>query len=872
MLGLGLGLSQSNSFEWTNDSACAPFIKIPYTCDTVALEFSKYITACSCAFQNGDCFSPYFVLCQSSGSGKTRLLLEVSKYHPLIFINCKDVQDRFTSPGFQFLMDEVIDVNSIIKYMLETDRTYSQLAGWFDLYVSRKAYQVASFFEAISCCVFRHLLEVTSGEAFDLSILESKMREMTLMFFHYFASSKFWNVIIKSFKQNSFNIVALFEEQKNHPYLEYLRSKTVVTLAFDEASPFLKDDEASMQPSLAFRIIRRAAKMYEQHKFAYIMSGTTSKLANFCPPFIHDNSLREADTSFKLFPPFVLMYQDTLVPDYTRELMHSSNIYQTIQNREHDEDFHCLGRPLWKAIIGRSSLAGLIAFATTKLQDPRGTSHSLDWYVVVLIRAAMQLHPMYREAHDLVAGHMASMYAYLQEDHVHLASYISEPILAIAASNLMSKPDFRKKMLESLHSAINLENPNVGPRGEFVFQLYCMDVIDSITKYNPQKPVRLLDLLEGLFGAEIALLIQECSRNTDLTQCLVSIVQFKHLEYELDMDALKLGIIRGFGIVPKIKNHGFDLCIPFVLPNGEVSGLFIEIKNMSNEFTDSNKAIRLKEKADNISEKSIKIIVNCRRGERLEGCDFPIGNTLDVEKIVHVHYFCNGKNRFPLQYIAILSQSTRYKYISKIRSDIWAPFNKKYKLPPLLDGFLDLEISAEPFNPKSSRLLVKLEDKDIEDNALSLPINITKKASSPKKTTAKKMEIIEETVSLPAAGPKRKISEAKGKAPAIKKLAAAKATAAKKLTTVKGMAPAEAKGNAPAIKKPAAVKGKAPGAKKALAAKKLTTVTGEALALDSESPAKSASPKVKSLNTVTISTAPAKSPKKTIIIKKKTSS
>ena len=74
---------------------------------------------------------------------------------------------------------------------------------------------------------------------------------------------------------------------------------------------------------------------------------------------------------------------------------------------------------------------------------------------------------------------------------------------------------------------------------------------------------------------------------------------------------------------------------------------------MVKEFTDKEKAIRLKEKADNISKKSIKIVVNCRQGERLKGCDFPIGNILDVEKIV---FHCNislsspnqlDTNRFP---------------------------------------------------------------------------------------------------------------------------------------------------------------------------------------------------------------------------------
>ena len=187
-------------------------------------------------------------------------------------------------------MDEIININSTTNFKLKTNATPSQLADLLNHYVSEKAAQVASFFKAISCCVFRHLLEMTSNKAFSISTLESQMREMSLKFFHYLNSLEIWENIIESYKQKSFNISALFEEQKSHPYLEYLRSQTVITLAFDEASPLVTDDEVvSMQPSLPFQIIRRAAKMYEKHNIAFLMSRTTSKLANFGPPFIHDN-------------------------------------------------------------------------------------------------------------------------------------------------------------------------------------------------------------------------------------------------------------------------------------------------------------------------------------------------------------------------------------------------------------------------------------------------------------------------------------------------------------------------------------------------------------------------------------------------------
>ena len=38
---------------------------------------------------------------------------------------------------------------------------------------------------------------------------------------------------------------------------------------------------------------------------------------------------------------------------------------------------------------------------------------------------------------------------------------------------------------------------------EFLFQLFCLNVIDKIADHNPAKPVKVCDFLIGLFGEEI---------------------------------------------------------------------------------------------------------------------------------------------------------------------------------------------------------------------------------------------------------------------------------------------------------------------------------------------------------------------------------
>ena len=63
-----------------------------------------------------------------------------------------------------------------------------------------------------------------------------------------------------------------------------------------------------------------------------------------------------------------------------------------------------------------------------------------------------------------------------------------------------------------------------------------------------------------------------------------------------------------------------------------------------------------------------------------------------------------------------------------MRADIWAPFTRKYELPRMLDGFLDLEMSSLPFSAEISRS----EDQN-DDHDPSLPSSPSSDKEGPSK-------------------------------------------------------------------------------------------------------------------------------------------
>ena len=801
MISTGLGLKSDSPFhmifvEKQQKSRATGLLEMAkfkntFKCTSTISLFTRYLEQCYSAFHSKLCYSPYFVMAQSSGTGKTRLLLESSRNHPVVFINCLAVQNRLSSDGFQFMMKTFFD-----------DRTaWTKEGSLLSDFILKKAQELSLFFCAISFWVLQHLLSIFQDGKFCISSAAEAMREMTGKLFQSEFSKGIWSEIIDIYETNKFNFEELWDEHSKAPYFPWLKSR-IITLAFDEASILARDIPSIDQGlALPLRIIRRAAKLYptSNNCLAFILSGTSSKLANFVVSYKFEASSRESINSFRLFPPFVMKFQDSYVTNYTQTLMTDQSLFQKILDRPNDHNFYFLGRPLWGAEmeISNQPISSIVDLAKSKLSGP---ADGYGWFGVLLVRIAIQVNPVSRVVDDLVAVNMAALQAFNHEENALLISYVSEPILALAASKLLEKPvddrtpSFRHNVFRSLSSVRKFEMADVGSRGEYVFQLICMDYVDIITGHNPVHPILLQQFILHVFGEETLKMINHSKTNID--KCLLSLLQFKYFEYQLDLSSLKIALIRGLGIVSKTYNRGFDICIPFIYPNNEVSGLFIEVKNCESRFSDPKKISNFNLAVSRITKNSIKILVNLRRGRRITS-EFPTCSIIPDGQIFHVDFLCTG-SRCPEEYIRLLETPTKYSQIVALRKESMIPFlvdNQSRDEAENLDSFLDLGLTCLPV--KEYLPIMESVSDEIVPAARQKRKILEKAFCNPKKTTFKKTEKTEETV-LPAfaAGEKQKISEAKGKAPVFKKPAASK-----------GMAPAAKK--VPAAKKPVAVKGKA---------------------------------------------------------------
>ena len=675
-----------------------------FKCREILLDFDSHIRNCFQVFAQLKCFSPYVVLAQSSGSGKTRLLIESANVEPIVFFNCMTVQNRPVSEGFTFIMDTLLNLEHSF------DASWSEKNG-LEKVIAEKSEIVGKFFKAIYVWVIEHLLSSFSGEDFDEEKIRSCMLHMTQMFFNFNSSGRVWQEIFDIYRSDlvSLKLQNLTKTCKNRPWIQ----NRIVVLAFDEASPLAKDTFALSSPALPFRILRRAVQSISciDTKMVLVFSGTSSKLANFAPHKPADSSIRKPDEFYRLFPVFILKHQDTFVPDYTFKLMNMLNIYQTIANRSSDEEFYFLGRPLWGSeyrVLPQRSLKTLVDFAVSKLKGPDNSVDCLDWYGIILVRIAMTISPLSRFADELVARNMASLHLFSHENHAVMMSYISEPILAIAASKLINNGNVRQKILTSLSAVTSYEMCTGGSRGEYVFQFACMDVVDFLTAHDPVKPIVLKDFLLTLFGSEAFSMILNHSiiSPDEFDTGLISLLQFKCFEYNLDKECLRLALIRGLGIVPKFNNSGYDLCIPFILPCGEISGIFIEVKDWLKRFDESKKFETFSLAAEKISQKAIRVLVNMRGGKCQKRRALPTCEYISEHSTFHVDFFFNGRTEFfPKEYVRLLKAGTKYHEISGLQADNFSQFKIRQEYSRYYNTALDIGLSCFPHRPESKTSL-----------------------------------------------------------------------------------------------------------------------------------------------------------------------
>lgn len=231
----------------------------------IVAEFIDYLKECSSKYNPNFIFSPYIALVQSSGYGKTRLLMETGRCLPLLYICNRAAQARGYPPRTEkatnFLLRENLD-ESELKARLETLWNYA----------------------------------VSNADELILNVMDQ---------FNDITETKIWE-----------DIHEMHETRRMVQSKKRKRDKSenveLVVLVIDEAASLAKDKAGSSDVSM-LRQLRRAARSLVKDtsaKFMIVFIDTASSIRNFTPVAKWDRSMRPSDNEsgedLRRFHPFIL--------------------------------------------------------------------------------------------------------------------------------------------------------------------------------------------------------------------------------------------------------------------------------------------------------------------------------------------------------------------------------------------------------------------------------------------------------------------------------------------------------------------------------------------------------------------------------------
>jgi hypothetical protein len=558
-------------------------------------EFYKYCLTCISRWKGTlhskpSIFSPIGVMCQSSGHGKTRTMKEFSKLEISLFICLRD-KDKDGMPGRSPIADD---------FLKAMDTKQSAINFLFNLVYT--ALDLIEEIKANNGLTYNRLenaneRKIVAEKFFAFQpwyFFESEMKNDDYSFYFEFEKK-----LKERIEQNQ-NVINSKSDNpiENSKRILTKRMEQVVAdqplfVFLDEAMALLSD---SMQKNLEilpkFRVMRRAInELFSDIRIAFILSDTNARLTNLVP------SKQTVSSSTRLskldvYEPFYgVLYIDELVP----KTFNSNELsFESIQKRDPNESVFRFGRPLWASLIQQGSKS-VYKLASEKILcandwEDTNINKKLAALAIFSIRTTITLNYQLSYSKEMVERHMATLF-YVSKERDEIAfKYISEPILAESAASLLSNENHQIEMLKCLNSYVQtMYLEAAGSIGEIVAQIILLLAFDNGRKMSQvtsssdsllyTAPIQVKTFLLSLIGEKIFEAIKD-NMNSDLLDGLLC---FTHFERKFDRlniaDTKRDFIARSAAGQFKPKEPGYDLFIPILLPNNQITYILIQVKN-----------------------------------------------------------------------------------------------------------------------------------------------------------------------------------------------------------------------------------------------------------------------------------------------------
>lgn len=558
-------------YPWETEEYRNLLYTTPYEDDGSNIDgFMRFVRGTHNSFVGGKLISPYFAIVQSSGTGKTRLAIEVAKKELVLslYILCLESQGCEPSPFMQALKAHFLG--------LVRDRDVNMVDALADWMVKRLWNAIAK------------LSNQSAAERLYMSgmyVLPADKQKQ----------DAFWSDVLskeglpsKGRISISCPVVIVFDEARG--------LTNMVNILVTEGDTSLKQFERKLLFHATRRALSSLSGYLEVITFSGVMLDTNSRVANFLPQPKDDPSSRliSADSVNEgkdLFVPHLY------ISSFDATLSQIGGVNGLISSRKSDSqsrvDLLTLGRPLWRATsqaIVRNPFdmeTTLLNAAIKKLGQDKVRSEEdslLVKLVPILCRLSLRLNGATTLTSSLVTHFLAILF-YCSKDRDYLrVTYREEPVLGAAMASLLSRyktNSVAKYALMALREYLLLHGGEVGYHGEFSTQLLLSASIDNATKGKPHHSCYLEDLMISLVGRSVTVPI-------GFARARIAFVQFvKTQSLHIGSDLLERAVKFSYAIAGHHQNKGYDLLIPMEMPDGKVGCFLVEIRNWATGKSDT---------------------------------------------------------------------------------------------------------------------------------------------------------------------------------------------------------------------------------------------------------------------------------------------
>eukprot|EP00292_Cryptomonas_paramecium_P002875 CAMPEP_0113701836 /NCGR_PEP_ID=MMETSP0038_2-20120614/24815_1 /TAXON_ID=2898 /ORGANISM="Cryptomonas paramecium" /LENGTH=778 /DNA_ID=CAMNT_0000625811 /DNA_START=1 /DNA_END=2337 /DNA_ORIENTATION=+ /assembly_acc=CAM_ASM_000170 len=482
-------------------------------------------------------FAPYTSLIQSSGYGKTRLVLEASRRMPTMYVNFRDQASSGhpprTTKAIASLFDGLSDTNPMA-------------------YVEDLTYRIA--------------LAVHNGR---------KLGPLDPTGVDFKSTTTSWAWDLHAATTDLHRTLAYIPDSQSPPVL----------LVFDEARVTTSTFPIQGNDVSQFRLIRRALRLcagaYPQLSFVAVFVDTTSRLSNFSPPASKDVSARTLEGDGHLFEPFVLRGTYNVFFSPLTEKVSDWSVFAT------SSDYLLAGRPLTAMTCG--VITEDFKFLSRKLncglvlaeQGNGALSH-------MLCRLGSFVDPHARLAGQLVAENMATLISVSHDRERMMVMYLPEPKLAIAAARKWDDEAlFCNVLVPSLQTALASGAVTAGARGELAAQIAVLRAFDAVSNRRTGlagSAVPLMEVLTQLLppGADAHVDLKQVVP-LDLHDAQVACAQFVSIDHRIHRGTLAELARLHCGVVLRDQQQGVDFAVPIL--KGELGLLLFQVKNYQGPIT-----------------------------------------------------------------------------------------------------------------------------------------------------------------------------------------------------------------------------------------------------------------------------------------------